>query len=176
MPGIGFVAPVIRAAIATLQADLAARIAAFNLAAANQVDLASPAVDAYHFGGTDVLTATTFPQIEVGSPQGQFGAWSIDRIEVDHDPVVNVSVWQEGVGAGNVPLAYEASLGYTQCVIETLAPKNAFGPDVEIAQAGGVYWRIDVLPDDPTSEPRDFRVWRVPALIVFRLELVERFV
>ncbi|RDI73303.1 hypothetical protein Gocc_2903 [Gaiella occulta] len=171
---IAFVAPLLRAAIATLKAGLPARIAAFNAQTENTVALAAPDVSAYHFGGNDVLSAAGFPQIEVAAPQGSFGAWTIGRTEVDHDPVVNVVVWQEALH-GQIPPAYEAALGYVRCVIEALRSPGAFGGQVEIAQDNGVFWRIDVLPDDMTSDGREFRKWRVPALITFRLETVEKF-
>ena len=169
---IAFVAPIIRAAIASLQAGLPARIAAFNAESANQVDLAAPV--AYHFGGNDVLSTAGFPQVEIAAAQGALGAWTIGRSEVDHDPVVNAVVWQEAL-TGQIPPAYEAALGYVRCLLEVLRAPNAFGAGVEIAQEQGVFWRVDVIPFEMTDEQREFRKWRVPALVVFRLETVEKF-
>lgn len=169
---ITFAAPVIRAAITSLQNGLPARIAAFNAQAENQVDLVAPAV--YHFGGTDTLTAYAFPQVEVAVPSGRTGAWSIGRGQVDHDPVLNVVCWHE-VPSGDFATGYELALGMTRCIIETLTRPGAFGADAELGNEGSVFWRTDSIPEDFTDDGREFRRWRVPALIVFRLETVERF-
>lgn len=169
---IVFVAPIIRATIASLQAGLPARITAFNAEVANQVDLVEPA--AYHFGGNDVLSTVGFPQIEVAASQGTLGSWTIGRSEADHDPVVQIVVWQEAM-TGQIPPVYEAALGYVRCCLEVLRAPNAFGAGVEIAQEQGVFWRVDVLPFEMTDENREFRKWRVPALITCRVEAVEKF-
>ncbi len=171
---ITFVAPIIRATIASLQAGMPARIAAFNAEPANTVDLEVPLDGSYYFGGNDVLSASAFPAVEVAAGQGTFGGWTVGRTEVDHDPIVNVVLWQEA-GSGLIPPVYEAALGYARCVIETLRQPNAMGDGVEIAQDAGVFWRIDTLPYDMTDDQRTFRKWRVPALVMLRLETVEKF-
>lgn len=166
-----FAAPLIRAAIARLQADLPDAIAAFN--AEGSVQLVEPVE--YAFGAADPLILTNGPVVEVSIPTGTAGAWGLNRVEFDHDQRVNVCVWHEG-SRGDLPETYEMSLGLGRCVIEVLAQDEAFGPEVEIAGEGdGVVWRADVIPDDPTDDGRDFRKWRVPVLIQFQLETVERF-
>ncbi len=170
MTEITFVAPIIRATIASLQANLPARITAFN--AEGNVQLTAPI--AYHFGGNDVLSAEGFPQVEVAASQGSFGAWTIGRSEVDHDPIIQVVVWQEAL-TGEIPPAYEAALGFVRCVLEVLREPNAMGAGVEIAQEQGVFWRVDLLPFEMTDTEREFRKWRVPALITIRVETVEKF-
>ncbi len=165
-------APLIRKAIASLQAGLPAQIAVFNAEAANQVDLLEPAV--IHFGGTDSLSANAFPQLEVAAMDGLTGAFDLDRTEFDHDVAVNVVAWQECL-TGEVSQAYEMALGYRRAVCEVLLVKDAFGAEVEVAQEGGLTWRIDVLPFEPTDDGREFRKWRVPTFLRFRLETVERF-
>lgn len=169
---IDFVAPIIRAALTTLQAQLPAAIAAFNAEDANQVDLTEPV--AFEFGAADPLVV--FPTIEVSATTGITGPWAIDRSEVDHAPSVNVVVWHEGE-RGELGPTYELSLGLTRCVIEVLRVVGAFGDGVEISnELGAVTWRTDVIPADPVDpEGRDFLKWRVPVLITFRLETVERF-
>lgn len=171
-------APLVRAAIAQLQTYMAGQIGLFNADPANTVELDEP--QTYHFGGNDLLTAFAFPQIEVAAVIGDTGLFTINRATVDHNPRVNVSVWQDGAdGGGDIPTLYEKMLGFKRCVIECLAPNNAFGPGVEIAQVNGVSWRIDVLPHDPTAstpaEGRKFQKWLGSALIQFRLEDVETF-
>lgn len=168
--------PLIRAAIAQLQAYMPGQVAAFNAEPANTVEL--PVPETYHFGGQDLLNAYAFPQIEVAIVTGDTGEFSIERTEVDHDPRANVAIWHQG-DVGDVPQLYEAMLGLKRCVIECLVPRNAFGPGVEIAQQRGISWRIDTLPWDPTaSSPatgRDFQKWMGSALVQFRLEDVEKF-
>lgn len=171
---IVFVAPIIRATIASLQAGLAARVAAFNAETANQVDIVTPDSASYFFGGNDVLSAGAFPAVEVAASQGTLGSWTIGQGEVDHDPVVNVVVWQEAL-TGQIPPVYEAALGYVRCCLEVLRVPNAFGNGVSITQEQGVFWRVDLLPYEMTDSEREFRKWRVPALITFRLEAVEKF-
>lgn len=174
MTEITFVAPIIRATIASLKANLPARVTAFNAEPENVTKLTAPADDAYHFGGNDVLSASGFPQVEVAASQGSFGAWTIGRSEVDHDPIIQVVVWQEAL-TGEIPPAYEAALGFIRCVLEVLREPNAMGAGVEIAQEQGVFWRVDLLPFEMTDTEREFRKWRVPALITIRAETVEKF-
>lgn len=171
MTSILFAAPLIRAALATLQASLPAQITAFNLEAANTVTLVAPAE--YVFGAADPLILAAGPIIEVASVQGRTGASGIDRAEFDHDPRVTVCIWHEG-DRGELSATYEMSLGLARCVIETLVADGAFGSEVEVAQDGGIEWRTDAIPADPTDDAREFKKWRCPVLLVFRLETVER--
>lgn len=168
---IPFAAPIARAALATLQANLPAHIAAFNAESENTIDLVEPV--AYVFGADDPLGGAGFPVVEAAAMEGRTGQWSVDRTEFDHDAVVNVVVWHEG-DRGELSPTYEMSLGLARCVVECLAPTGAFGDGVEISQDGGVYWRADVLPADPTDDARSFLKWRVPVFVGFKLETVER--
>jgi hypothetical protein len=172
LPTIDFAGPVIRAAIASLQAGMPGQVAAFNAEPANLAALEAPTV--YHFGGQDVLDAFPFPQVEVFTPSGRTGNWAVQRVEVDHDLRLNVVVWTEG-DTGEIPDLAEKALGYARCVIECLAPPDACGPRVELAQENAVVWQIDVIPGDPTADGREFRRWRAPAFIQLGLETVERF-
>lgn len=175
LPTIDFAAPLIRSAIAQLQAAMPGQVALFNAEAANQVDIVAPAT--YHFGGQDMLNAYAFPQVEVAAVMGDTGQFGINRTEVDHDPRVNVAVWLNG-DVGEIPALYEQTLGMVRCVIECLVPRGAFGPEVDIAQQGGVSWRVDVLPFDPTAtspqDGRDFQRWLGSGLVQFRLETIEQ--
>lgn len=178
VPSIDFVAPLLRAGIATLQRQMPDQVAAFRAEPANQVEVDPPAT--YHFGGQDLLAAFPFPQVEVAAVAGDTGNWAIQRVSADHDPRVNVAVWVDGAdGGGDVPTLYEQTLGLARCVIECLAPVGAFGAGVELAQQGGISWRIDVVPFDPTSstpmDGRSFQKWLGSALIQFHLETIEQF-
>lgn len=176
LPKIGFVAPVVRAAMAQLQTYMPLQVAQFNAEAGNEVTLDAP--QTIHFGGEDLLNAYAYPQIEVGVPAGDFGKWSIDRAAADHDERLNIAIWLEGA-EGDIPSLYEQTLGMLRCVIECLAPANACGPGVEIAQQKGVSWRADVVPNDPTAfgphQGRAFQKWLGSGLIQIRLEDVESF-
>lgn len=176
LPSIKFAAPIIRAGITTLEAQMPGQVAAFNAEPANTVELDEP--QTYHFGGQDLLVSYAYPQIEVGATSGDTGNWAINRSEVDHDVTMNVAVWIQGE-IGDVPDLYERVLGTCRCVIECLSPNNAFGPGIEIRQQKGISWRCDVIPWDPThnspAQGRDFQKWMGSGLIVFRLEDVEHF-
>jgi hypothetical protein len=167
---ITFVAPIIRQAIATLEADLPAAIVAFNAEA--NVQLTMPT--SFEFGAADPLILTEGPVIEVSVPSGQSDGFSIGHAEWDHNPRLNVCVWHEG-DRGQLATTYEMSLGLARCVIEVLSRDAALGDQVDVPKAtGALTWRADVIPEDPTAEGRDFRKWRVPVLLQFALETVER--
>lgn len=174
-PPITFAAPLIRAALQSLEANLPGQIAQFNAQPANMVELEVPR--AYVFAADDPLgtTGPGFPVVEVAAMEGRTGRWAVDRTEVDHDAVVNVTVWHEG-DRGELSPAYEMSLGLARCVIEVLRVPGAFGPQVEVANENGLFWRADALPADFTSDQREFRKWQIPVFLQFRLEAVERFV
>ena len=171
MPSIAFVAPIIRSAIAALQANLPSQIALFNAAPENEVELAEPV--GYHFGAADPLVA--FPAIEVAATDGTTSQWAIDRSEGDHFPSVSVVIWFEG-DRGELSPTYEASLGLAKCVIEVLSRPRAFGQAEIPNDSGALTWRTDVLPGDLTEDGREFSKWRCAVLLVFRLETVEQFV
>lgn len=184
MPRLGkitFVAPIIRAAIASLQADLPAAIAAFNAEGNVQVAVPDAAVDDQHrygpgyaFGAADPLILTDGPVVEVSSPSGMSDGFGIGRAEWDHNPRLNVCVWHEG-DRGQLDTTYEMSLGLARCVIEVLSAPESLGGEVEVPNGtGALAWRADVIPEDPTVEGRDFRKWRCPVLLQFALETVER--
>ena len=173
LPKIAFVAPLIRAGLATLQASMPEQVALFN--AEGNAQIVTPAT--MHFGGTDLLSAFEFPQLELAGVAGDSGPFSIDRTEFDHDPRLTCGIWVQGA-KGEIPELYEQVLGLVRCAIECLAPRNAFGPGVELSQAGGISYRIDVVPQDLTaaqpSAGRDFQNWLGSGMISFHLETVER--
>ena len=174
MASITFVAPIVRAAIATLKAELPDAIASYNAQDENDVILAEPTE--YVFGAADPLVLTAGPLLEVASTDGQLSEFSIRRSEGDHDPRVSVVCWHEGE-RGELSPTYEMSLGLARCVIEVLARDGAFGAEVEISNApGAISWRTDVIPADPVAGGREFLKWQVPVLVSFQLETVERFV
>lgn len=186
LPTIQFAAPIIRAALATLRANLPGQVALFNAEPANTVDLAAPADNggalgdlgvAYVFGAADPLTAYGFPLIEVAVMEGRSGNASIDFMEFDHNPRVNVVCWHEG-DRGELATTYEMSLGLARCVIECLIDDDAFGPGLVIRgddqEGGGIFWRADALPADIASDEREFKKWQVPVFLQFEVEAVER--
>ncbi len=176
LPSIGFVAPIVRAAIVSLKADLPGQIVLFNAEAANTVDLTAPATASYHFGATDTHSAFTFPQVEVAAVQGQTGQFAVGRVEVDHDVAVNVICWLEGL-TGEVAPVYEQLLGMARVVIEVLSRPDAFGPEVELSNETGIFWRVsEAIPLDGDDPNREILKWRVPVFLQFRVETVERFV
>lgn len=176
LPAIAFTSPIITAAIATLQAHMPGQVAQFNADPASTVELLEP--QTYHRGGQDLLSAYPFPQIEVASVTGTMGPFAIGRLEADHDPRVNVAIWLDGA-QGEIPDLYDKIQGLTRCAIECLVPTGAFGGGVQIVEQGGVTWRTDVVPFDPTSsspqDGRNFQKWMGSGLIQFALELVEHF-
>jgi hypothetical protein len=176
LPTIDFVAPLIRAATATLQRDMPGQVAAFNAEQANTVQIEAPAT--YHFGAQVLLSAYAFPQCEIAAVAGDTGNFAVGRSEVDHDPRVNVALWVQG-DKGDAPELYEQTLGLARCAIECLTPAGAFGPEVEIADGQGIAYRIDGIPFDLTAntpaQGRDFSTWLGSALLQFHLLTVEHF-
>lgn len=177
-PKIGFVAPVIKAAIATLQANLPGQIAIFNAEAGN-VTLAVPV--AYKFGADDPLGVGGFPVVEVLAMQGKAGNSSEGLgqagSDFDHYPTLNVVVWHEG-DRGELPTTYEMSLGMARCVIECLLPQGALGGNAQVAEDSGqpvFSWRTDALPANITSDGRQFKKWRVPVFLQFGVAMIDSF-
>lgn len=176
LPSIAFTPPIVTAAIASMKANMASQVAVFNADPASTVELLEP--QTYHRGGQDILSAYPFPQVEVASVAGTLGPFAIGRAEGDHDPRVNVAIWLDGE-LGEIPDLYDKIQGLTRCVIECLVPNGAFGAGVQIVEAGGISWRTDVVPFDPTSstpaEGRTFQKWLGSGLLQFQLQLVEHF-
>lgn len=174
LPSINIGAVEIRAALASLEAGMPDQVAAFNAEAANTVDLEAP--QTYKFGIIDAHAAHAFPQVEVAVVEGSFGEWGVERTEADHDPRLNVVIWLQGT-TGETSVEYEKALGLIRCAIEVLADKDAFGPDAEIANENGIYWRLsELIPLEMDDVNREVRKWLVPGFIQFRLESVVRFV
>lgn len=164
-------APVIRAAIASLKANLPAQIALFNAQAANTVQLAEPV--AYEFGAADPLIV--FPTIEVAMGEGTTAGASLGYVDFDHHPTLTVVAWHEGE-RGELGATYEMSLGLKRCILEVLTRDNAFGLDAWLPpEDGTITWRTGALPAELDDTGREFKRWQVPVLIAFRLEVVERF-
>lgn len=150
-----------------------ARVAAFNADVANLVDIEVPAT--YTFGIVDTHAAFPFPQVEIAAVEGRFGQWGVARVEVDHDPTVNVVIWLQGV-TGEIAPVYEQMLGMLKCAIEVLRAPDACGPQVEIANENGLYWRVsEMIPLEMDDSDRDVKKWLVPGFLQARLEKVEQF-
>lgn len=175
MARIDFAAPIIRAALASLEANLPAHVAVFNAEPANEVALEVPVE--YVFGATDVMVA--YPLVEANVVVGRIGPFAVGGEagppEADHDPILNVIVWTLGV-TGEVPAMYEAALGYIRVVVEILTRDGALGVNAEVS--GGeeaITYDVNVIPADPAGTDRELRKWRVPAAVAFRVEAVERW-
>jgi len=172
-PAMHWVAAEIRAALETLEAGMPAQVAAYNADPANEAVLDAP--ESYHFGVAHPLAAHAFPQVEVAAVEGRFGQWAVERTEADHDPTLNVVIWLQS-GSGEAAEVYEQLLGMAKCAIELLRVDGAFGPEVEISNENGIYWRVsEAIPLEMDDEQREVKVWTVPVFLQFRLEKVERF-
>lgn len=176
MQRISFVAPIIRTALATLEEEMAEHVAAFNAEGENEVELEVP-VD-YVFGATEVMDA--YPLIEASILRGQMGPFSVGDAGVgdaDSTPVLQVIVWLQGV-TGEVPPLYEAGLGYARCVIEILTVDGALGPDAEVSgtRDDAISYSVEgPLPVDPADVARELRKWKIPIVIDFVVEAVDRW-
>lgn len=184
MAKIDFGAPIIRAALASLEADFAAHVAAFNAETENLVDLVVPiaSVAGYGSGGGYVFGAepelVNFPLVEAAIIAGTMGPFSTGSAGVgdsDHTPRLQITLWQMGE-TGEVPALYEASLGYARCVIEILSEDGKLGPTAEVAggRADAIsYQALEPIVANPEQENRQFRKWRVPIVVSFVVEAVE---
>lgn len=172
MARITFAAPVIRAALATLEARFPTHVAAFNAEAANDVELVAPV--AYAFGALDPMT--DYPVVEASLLGGQLGPFDVHTVEADSSPTLNLVIWLMGT-TGEVPTLYEQALGYARCAIEILVEADAFGPDYGIAnEQGAIDWRIlGVLPAEPADKDRTIERWRIPVSVQVKLDGVERW-
>lgn len=173
-------APLIRSAIATMKANLAARIAIYNAEAANLHDLIVPATAAsdaqpnadgdYWFGGNDAHFR--FPAIEVAIP-GPAVLSNPDLYQNAYDlaATVMVAVWLEGE-TGEIPELYEKALGYGRCVMEVLTEPDAFGGSVGVRRITATFPTIPQGAMNP--ETRSFDKWRTLAVLEFELDEIAR--
>lgn len=174
VPSIDFVAPTIRAALASLQAGMSDQVTAFNAEAANLVDLDVPAT--YKFGIVEPHSAFPFPQIEVAAVEGAFGNAAVQRVEVDHAVDIGVCVWLEGK-TGEIEKEYERMLGMARCVIEILSRPEAWGAEVDIAdEPNSIRWRMqEIIPHEFDAANREVKKWLLPGLVTFALMKNEQF-
>lgn len=130
-------APRIRTSIASLRANLPARIAVFNNE--GNAQLAVPADDGqplspmrpglgYVFGGNPHIGAGEFPKIEVAVPDGIVQNLSLAHVEGDLDSSVVVACWAGRTSGEDFPTVYERVLGYARCVTEVLLQPDAIYP------------------------------------------------
>lgn len=176
METIRFVAPIIRAALASLEAEMPAHVAAFNAESENGVALDVPA--AYVFGATDVMDA--FPIIEAAILRGTMGPFSVGTAGVgdaDSTPTLQVIVWLQGL-TGEVPSLYEAGLGYARCVIEILTVDEALGDYAEVSgtMSDAISYSVEgPLPASPADTEREFQKWKIPVVVEFVVEAVDHW-
>jgi len=169
-------APIIRAAVATLQSELPAHIAAFNADGVNAVDLDD--LVAVIFGATDERLG--YPYAEVAILDGTFGPFSTGEVGVgdaDHTPRLQVVVWLEG-GSGDAPKLYEQGIGYAVAVIEILAQDGALGVEAEVSgtREDAIRYRFEgPIPSDMTSQDRAFWKWRYPVVVELVVEAVDHW-
>lgn len=182
------VAPILRAALASLEADWAQQIALYNAEAANRIDLDQPAASiqpGFQTGGGFVFGAApvmdSYPTVEVNALEGTFGPFSTgdpaESGDFDSTPRLNVVVWLQGV-TGEVPDLYESALGYVRVVTEILCQKDALGVSAEVSgtRDDAVAWNVDVIPSGPADVEREFRIWKLPIQLSFAIEAVEEWV
>lgn len=132
-------APRIDTTIASLRANLPARIAVFN-AENNGAQLAVPADDAgalapprpglgYVFGGLPHgLGAGAYPLIEVAVPDAIVQNLSLAHVEGDLDSSVVVACWAGRTQGEDFPTVYREVLGYARCITEVLLEPDAIYP------------------------------------------------
>jgi hypothetical protein len=131
-------APRIDTTIASLRANLPARIAVFN-AEANGAQLTAPADDAgaleptrpglgYIFGGRPHIPAGEFPSLEVAVPDALVDNLSVAHVEGDLDSTLVVACWAGRTGGQDFSTLYRQVLGYARCVTEVLLEPDAIYP------------------------------------------------
>jgi hypothetical protein len=127
-------APRIKTSLASLRANLPARIAAFN--AEGTVHLDVPADDAgalsplrpglaYVFGGLPRIGMGEYPKIEVAIPDAVVDNLALQHIEGDLSSSIVVSVWAGRTTGDDFPTVYEKVLGYARCITEVLLVPDA---------------------------------------------------
>ena len=130
-------APRVRTSIASLRANLPARIAVFNVE--GNAQLAVPADDGgvlsparaelgYVFGGLPMHSAGAFPVIEVAVPDGTVDNLSLAHVEGDLSSSIVVACWAGKTSGQDFPTVYEQVLGYARCVTEVLLQPDAIYP------------------------------------------------
>jgi hypothetical protein len=130
-------APRIKTTLASLRANLPARIAVFNAEAG--IQLAVPADDAgalspprpglgYVFGGLPHIGAGEYPKIEVSIPDAAVENLSLAHVEGDLSSSLVVAVWAGRTSGEDFPTVYEKVLGYTRCITEVLLVPGAIYP------------------------------------------------
>lgn len=136
-------APRIRASLASLRANLPARIAIFN--AEGNAQLTVPVDDAgalspqrpglaYVFGGQPHYGAGQFPVIEVAIPDALVDNLSLAHVEGDLDSSLVVGCWAGRTSGQDFPTLYEQVLGYARCVTEVLLQPDAIYPREVVAK------------------------------------------
>jgi hypothetical protein len=131
-------APRIKTSIASLRAQLPARIDAFN-AEANGVTLDQVADDGdglkprrpgmgYVFGGFPQYAAGEFPVVEVAIPDAVVSNLALQHLEGDLDSSLVVAVWAGRTSGEDFPELYEKVLGYARCITEVLLVPDAIYP------------------------------------------------
>lgn len=178
MATIEGIAPIIRAALASFEAEFPSHVAVFNAEPANAgAQLEDP--KEYAFGAADPLGALGYPVVEVSSLEGSLGPFSTGTGGVgdaDSDPRLNVVVWLEG-STGEVRDLYEKGLGYIRCVIEIGCEEGALGDNAEVSgsQERAIEWSIDPIPGGPANVDRELRRWKLPCAVSFAIEAIERW-
>lgn len=163
-----FVAPILKAAIASLQAGLDDRIAVFNAEAGNPT-LVVPDAGSYAFGGRDDWSV--YPAVEVGAGHVQYGNLSLAQVDADVSLPVVVGVWLEG-GTGEIEELYEQALGYGRVVTEVLIEPDAFGAGLvlDAERLDSIDWLFPTIPVGQPDEGRRFQKWKTAAIGTFQID------
>lgn len=176
MASIGFIAPLIRAALAKLEADYASHVAAFNAEPANTVDLTVPSLFVF---GAEATFAGAYPYVEAAAVDGTLGPFSIGEAgnpsEGDSTPRIQIVTWVEGA-SGEVSELYETALGYARVTIEILSRHGSFGVDADLSNdADAIVWRVDPIPSELDDLERTVLRWKMPASVSFKVEAIDRW-
>jgi hypothetical protein len=161
-------APTIRAAIASLRAEMPERISIFNAEAENEVELEPIEGDCYFFGGKPD-SDPRYPCIEVAITAVPARDFSIGQVDFDVFPVAMVAAWAQG-SPGDTPAIYETVLGYGRCVLEVLMQPDAWGEGVTIWNEEGVRSDYASFNLEVDQQP----TYRAISLQTFVLQDVER--
>jgi hypothetical protein len=161
-------APLIRAAIASLQTGMPDRISVFNTEPENEVELVPIDGDAYFFGGKPD-SDPRYPCIEVAITAIPMRGFSVGQVDFDVRPVGMVAAWAQGP-PGDTPAIYETVLGYGRCILEVLLQPDAWGASVTIDPEEGA--RSDYASFDLELDEQP--VYRALGLHTFTLEDVDR--
>lgn len=158
-------APSIRAALASLHAELPDRIDLFNDEAENTVELVMPPADALFFGGS-----TDYPlpgKIEVAIVHGRATDIAIEQVEWDVEDVRGVvSAWVESPPPFVLSQAYETALAWGRVIAEVLMQPHAWGDGVVVREAE---WDYLAFSPEATGRPN----FQVLSLSTFTLSDVD---